>query len=568
MPKIEVNERQFFDLLGERYNAEQLDALLQTAKAELDEWKTEEGSDETRTIKIELNDTNRPDLWTTAGLARQLRVKRTGKPPVYDFFSSSGVMKNTTRKVIVEESVRGPRPWLAGFIVSGMEVTDASLKDMIQTQEKLAWNFGRKRRTVSIGLYRTSIIQWPVLYKGVDPDSVSFVPLQETRSMTLRQILSDHPKGREYAFILKDKPIHPLLADSRGSVLSYPPIINSADLGAVKVGDTDLFIEVTGTDMSSVCLTVSIMACDLSDLGFTIEPVMVEYPFDTPFGRSPVFPYYFQEAVTVGASRTAKLLGKAMSSEEVALAVRKMGNRAEICGDDIIVFPAEYRNDFLHPVDIVEDVMIGMDMESFEPERPRDFTIGRLSPIEIFSRKAKRTMVGLGFQEMIYNYLGSRKDYADRMGIDPGSVVRISNPMTENVEFVRNSPLPGLLGTESISSTAAYPHRTCEVGKVAVKDETENYGVSTRQTLGFMISHQTANYNEASGNVATLFYYLGKEYRLVPSEDCRFIPGRQAGIFFGGMTIGVFGEIHPCVLEAWGITMPCIGGEINLDALL
>ncbi len=568
MPKIEVNEKQFFELLGERYDARQLDTLLPTAKAELDEWKPEEGDAETRTIKIELNDTNRPDLWTTAGLARQLRVKRTGQRPVYGFFSDKHNVRQTTKKVIVEESVRTPRPWLAGFVASGIDVTDASLKDMIQTQEKLAWNFGRKRRTVSIGLYRTSIIQWPIIYKGVDPDSVSFVPLQETRSMSMRRILSEHPKGREYAFILQSMPIHPILTDSRGAVLSYPPIINSADLGAVQVGDRELFIEVTGTDMHSVCLAASIMACDLADIGFAIEPVQVDYAYDTPFGRSPVFPWYFQEPVAVKADRVARLLGVTMSAEEVAGAVGKMGCRYSVRDDEVTVYPAEYRNDFLHPVDIVEDVMIGMDMESFEPERPRDFTIGRLSPIEVFSRKAKRTMVGLGFQEMIYNYLGSRKDFADKMGLDPDAIVRISNPMTENVEFLRNSPLPGLLGTESISSTAAYPHKTCEVGKVAVKDESENYGISTRQTLGFMISHQTANFNEASGNVATLFYYLGREYRIVESEDSRFIPGRQANIVCGEKTVGVFGEIHPRVLEAWGIVMPCVGGEINLDAIL
>jgi phenylalanyl-tRNA synthetase beta chain len=402
----------------------------------------------------------------------------------------------------------------------------------------------------------------------VDPDSVSFVPLQETRPMSMRRILSDHPKGREYAFILQDMPIHPLLTDACGAVLSYPPIINSADLGAVQVGDRELFIEVTGSDMNSVCLSASIMACDLADLGFSIEPVQVEYAYDTPFGTSPVFPWYFQEPISVSAAKAARLLGKEMSAEDVSEAVRRMGCRSTVLDDVVTVFPPEYRNDFLHPVDIIEDVMIGMDMVSFEPERPRDFTIGRLSPIELLSRKAKRTMVGLGFQEMIYNYLGSRKDYADRMGIDSGTIVRISNPMTENVEFLRNSPLPGLLGTESISSTAAYPHRTCEVGKVAVKDSSENYGISTRQILGFMISHQTANFNEASGNVATLFYYLGRDHRIVEALDERFIAGRQACILCGEKTVGIFGEIHPKVLEAWGIFMPCVGGEINLDALL
>ncbi|HBE46824.1 MAG TPA: phenylalanine--tRNA ligase subunit beta, partial [Spirochaetaceae bacterium] len=68
------------------------------------------------------------------------------------------------------------------------------------------WNFGRKRKGVSIGIYRISLIEWPVRYFGVDPHKVSFVPLQETRRMTLNQILEEHPKGIEYASILKGKP--------------------------------------------------------------------------------------------------------------------------------------------------------------------------------------------------------------------------------------------------------------------------------------------------------------------------------------------------------------------------
>ena len=190
----------------------------------------------------------------------------------------------------VSDSVKKVRPFLAGFVARGVPITDAMLKDMIQTQEKLTWNFGRKRKTVSIGLYRPSVIEWPVQYKGVDPDTTSFVPLQETREMTLRQILAEHPKGRDYGFILENEPIHPLLLDARNRVLSYPPIINSADLGAVLVGDQELFIEVTGSDYPSVALTASIMACDLSDMGFAIENVEVVYPYDTPFGRKVVFP--------------------------------------------------------------------------------------------------------------------------------------------------------------------------------------------------------------------------------------------------------------------------------------
>ncbi|HET7839831.1 MAG TPA: phenylalanine--tRNA ligase subunit beta [Rectinemataceae bacterium] len=579
MPKIEVNERLFFSLIGRRCGRDELEELLTGAKAELDEWDLGAGAagdsagDETRTIKIELNDTNRPDLWSTAGLARQLRVRedhRNGlkRRPDYPFFSREGDMKKGTRKVIVEQSVKDSRPFLAGFVVSGKEISDALLRDMIQTQEKLCWNFGRKRRTVSMGLYRTTIIQWPVRYRAVRPDSVRFVPLQWDRPMNLSEILAEHPKGKEYAFINEKLALHPLLVDSKDAVLSYPPIINSADLGAVQVGDSEMFVELTGTDLASVTLAASIVACDFADAGYKVEPVTVEYPYDTPFGREITFPYYFQTPVSVEAAKASRLLGKSLNVQAVSEALERMGCETEIHGQYVTVFPPEYRNDFLHPVDAIEDVMMGKDLSFFEPERPHDFTIGRLSPIEAFSRRAKGLLVGLGYQEMIYNYLGSGKDYIERMGIDGADVVRISNPMSENFEYLRNSPLPSLLGSEAVSSRAAYPHRIFEVGKVAFRKASENHGVSTRQRLGFLLAHAAADYNEAASHVSTLFFYLGREYSIAEGEDPRFIAGRQASVMYKGEAVGVFGELHPRVLEAWGIATPCAAGEIDLESLL
>jgi phenylalanyl-tRNA synthetase beta chain len=37
---------------------------------------------------------------------------------------------------------------------------------------------------------------------------------------------------------------------------------------------------------------------------------------------------------------------------------------------------------------------------------------------------------------------------------------------------------------------------------------------------------------------------------------------------YKGRTIGVIGEIHPLILENWGIQQPAAAGEIQLDAVL
>jgi phenylalanyl-tRNA synthetase beta chain len=46
------------------------------------------------------------------------------------------------------------------------------------------------------------------------------------------------------------------------------------------------------------------------------------------------------------------------------------------------------------------------------------------------------------------------------------------------------------------------------------------------------------------------------------------VPGRQVEVYVKGARVGVFGEVHPSVLEAFGVVMPCSAGELDLDMLL
>ena len=570
MPKIEVNEKLFFNLLGKKYDYDMLEDRLTCGKAELDEKPDTSLPEDQRVIKIELNDTNRPDLWSTAGVARQLRVHSGGKASDYSSFMSSKDKEIDcgNRLVTVDPQLKDIRPYMIAFVISGKPIDEPMLLDIIQTQEKLCWNFGRKRRTVSMGVYRSSMIQWPVHYKAVDPDNTSFVPLQCEQPMTCRQILTDHPKGKDYGWILKDAPMFPLLTDDKGEIMSMAPIINSATLGAVQVGDSDLLVEMTGSDMTSLLLSANIVACDFADAGYTILPCKVQHPYDTGFGKDIVAPFYFQEPAVASLSEINRLLGSQLTPEQATAALEKMGNTVTVAGDKVTVQIPPYRNDFLHEVDIIEDVMMGMELSSFPPEKPRDFTIGRLSPVTLFSRKAKSLMVGLGYQEMIFNYLGSKKDYIQKMNIEGEKVIEISNPMSENYQFVRPSIIPSLLGAETGSGNAVYPHKIFEIGKIAFLCDEEVTGTRTRQSIGFLTAAGDANFNTAASEVATLLHFLDHQYTVTEANDPRFIPGRQANIMVQDKVVGIFGEVHPAVLENWAITVPCVAGELDIEELM
>jgi len=562
MPKIEVNQSTLFGLLGRRLERRELEELLPAAKAELDEWSAD------GVLRIELNDTNRPDLWSGPGLARQLRAYLEGKAPSYPFLSTSGRPQEAGGRVVeVEAGLKKIRPYIAAFVARGLAITEELLKELIQAQEKLCWNYGRKRSSIAMGVYRGDLMKFPVRYRAANPDRTSFVPLDFDRPLSLRQILAQHPKGVEFGPIIAGFPAFPYLEDAQGQTLSMPPIINSAHLGAVKVGDSHHFIELTGTDLPSLLTACAIVACDMSDAGYTIQPVKVIYPYPTPYGREIVTPFYFQSPVSVDIGYAGKLLGEAIGAEEAELAVRRMGNAVRRSGDRLTVDPPPYRNDFLHAVDVVEEIMIGRGMDSFRPVWPEEFTVGRLSDIELVSRRVRELMIGMGYQEMIYNYLGSRRDFVERMNASGSDLVEIANPMSESYELVRNSQLPSLLGSEAASARAAYPHKIFEIGKAAVLDERENYGSRTLTCLGLLYADREAGFNEVNAHLAALCYYLSREYTLSETEDPRFVPGRVAEVRVQGKPVGRLGEIHPAVLANWGIQMPCAALELELDGL-
>ncbi len=575
MPKIECNEKLFFNAIGKKYTYDVLEDVLPCAKAELDEKPDMSLSEDERVVKIELNDTNRPDLWSTNGVARQIRLHEGGKTVDYlKLMTNHGNNNYENRVVEVDSELKDIRPYMVAFMIAGKPIDDPMLKDIIQTQEKLCWNFGRKRKTISMGVYRIDQINFPVKYHAVDPDKTSFVPLACDSPMTCRQILTEHPKGKDFGWILKDFKKFPLLSDAKDEVLSMAPIINSATLGAVKVGDKDLMVELTGDNIENLILSANIVACDFADQGYEIKPILVKHPYDTGLGKDIMVPYYFQKPTKTTVGAINKLLGSDFDAKTAEEALIRMGNTVKVSKgsspdkDEITLSPAPYRNDFLHEVDIIEDVMIGMNLSYFKPTRPNDFTVGKLSDVTLFSRKAKEIMVGLGYQEMIFNYLGSKKDYIDKMNISADKVIEILNPMSENYQFVRPSIIASLLRAESAAANAIFPHKIFEIGKVAFLDESENTGTKTIQSLGFMTASNNANYNDAASEVASILYFLGHKYEVKETADPRFIAGRQAGILVNGNQVGIFGEVHPQVLENWQIGVPCVAGEIDIEELM
>jgi len=132
MPTIVVHKEDFLTLLGHVPDTDE----LARAKSQLVDIVDDE-------LKIEIADTNRPDLWSAEGIAREL-----SGPKEYSFFDTA-----PQYEVIVSPEVLEVRPYIGAFLVKDIKLTDISLRSIIQSQEKLSDLYGRGRRDIAIGVY-------------------------------------------------------------------------------------------------------------------------------------------------------------------------------------------------------------------------------------------------------------------------------------------------------------------------------------------------------------------------------------------------------------------------------
>lgn len=572
MPTITVSLRDLEALTGRRFgrDPEVLAHALQLVKGEVK--ARDQAGDE---LRIELSDTNRPDLWSCEGVARQLRTWFRGRPAAYPCFArSAGSGRSAKTELVVSRELRAIRPFIGAFIARGPALTHATLAHLIQTQEKLADVLGRKRRTMSLGLYRLPAIRFPISYTTADADTTAFVPLGGEEPMTLREILARHPKGVEYGTLLTSGNLPrrlPLLVDAAGRILSFPPIINSREAGEVAPGDRELIVEATGTDLRLVLLALNTMAANLADRGARIEPVRVRYPYATPFGRTVVVPHDLSRPVTVTMDEIEAMLGEALSHREVRARLRAYGYQVAGSGRRLRVVAPPYRDDLMHPVDVIEDLAISRGYQTFRPALPAQFTVGRLSAIEQFADRVRGLMIGFGFQEMISNILISEMD-DDRMGRPSGEgsgqAIEIENVLSQQYSRLRSWLLPSLLRVEAVSSRSVYPHRLFEVGETAVRDDAAANGSHTVMRLGALLAHPEATFSELHAVLDLFFWELGIAYSLEPVEHPSFIEGRAGRILVTHQPVGLIGEVHPAVLDSWQIGMPVSVFDLALDRLV
>lgn len=270
MPTIQVLFNDLQRLLGRELPREisELNDVLSYAKGEVESLVGDE-------LSIEVKDGNRPDLWSVEGIARQLRGTLGIEGGIKDYH----VEGYSGFEVNVDERLHDIRPFIASAVVRNVRLDDEVIREFMHLQDKLDQTYGRGRKRSSIGLYNFNLLKPPLSYRVAKPSEVSFTPLGGDEEMNLKEILEKHPKGLEFGHIVKPYKYWPILMDAEKKILSFPPIINSNDLGRIMEDVRDIFIEVTGTSYQTVLNTLMMVTLSVSDRGEKIFSTKIDYPY-------------------------------------------------------------------------------------------------------------------------------------------------------------------------------------------------------------------------------------------------------------------------------------------------
>jgi phenylalanyl-tRNA synthetase beta chain len=485
---------------------------------------------------------NRPDLYSTEGVARALKGFLGIETGIREFkIMPSGI--NITKDKDIEKI----RPYIACAVIRGMRFNSRSIESLMALQESLHWAVGRNRKKVSIGVHDLAKIKPPFRYIAQDPD-FRFVPLDFEEKMTMREILEKHPKGIKFANLLENFDKYPLILDAEDNVLSFPPIING-ELTKVTQETTDLFIEVTGLD-PAVSIALNIVVASLAERGGQIESVILDGKTKTP--------HLEPKSMRMNSKEVEELLGFILTNEEIIQCLEKMRYGAIASGKSIEVQVPAYRSDILHNWDLIEDIAIAYGFDKIKPELPLTSTTGKAHPISKLKELVREIMVGLGYFEVMPFTLTNEHTQFERMRREKTEgVTKILYPISEDHTIVRPTILPNLLEILLLNKHRELPQRIFEVGEIVGHCKTE-------QHLGGVAIHPQANFTEIQAVVDAVMRERRIDYEVAESNDTAFIEGRRADIIIKGKKAGVLGEIHPGVISNFGLEHPIIGFELGL----
>ncbi|MDO5125497.1 MAG: phenylalanine--tRNA ligase subunit beta [Ruminococcus sp.] len=203
------------------------------------------------------------------------------------------------------------------------------------------------------------------------------------------------------------------------------------------------------------------------------------------------------------------------------------------------------------------------------------------TPKQKFEKRIKNAMLSMGVNEIsTFSFISPK--YFDKINLPADSKLRntvvITNPLGEDTSVMRTTILPSVC--EVLSRNYNFRNAECavfELGNEYIPIDGEILPVEPlRLGVGMYNTDGSLDFFSLKGIVEGVLDKAGAvDYDIERAEaDCSFDefasfhPGRVAVIRIDGEEIGIFGELHPDVLENYSIDTRAYVAKINVPELM
>jgi phenylalanyl-tRNA synthetase beta chain len=294
------------------------------------------------------------------------------------------------------------------------------------------------------------------------------------------------------------------------------------------------------------------------------------------------------KVVSLTAREVERLSGLKVGIEQILRVLEALGFECQRSDSDpqtLISLPY-WRSDIKCSADLVEEVVriIGYDKIPItmlsSPLPPQKSKLSPEAQQRDLKEKLGNILTGFGFQEILTYSLVSLEKFQRllpklEVKIPP---LRVANPMTREQEYLRTSLRAGLLATLAHNQKFEQGGiRLFEIGKVFLprgKDLPQEKEMlcavlsGPRLELSWHADKEMLHFFDAKGVAENMLTRLGLKASFEISDDESLFPGRGATITVDDDKVGILGELHPKVAQAFELSGVAYLIEIDLDRLL
>ena len=299
-------------------------------------------------------------------------------------------------------------------------------------------------------------------------------------------------------------------------------------------------------------------------------------------GYVDVYPVPHENKVAeLNFERLNRFVGKVIPREKVIEILRNLEIDVKDNGEMLTLTAPSYRGDLELEQDYFEEVIRMYGFDNIENILPR-VDINKNSTLDTtkLTDRVKTICASVGLKEVI-NYSFIPKDALQKLkftGVSEDKLIDISNPITEDFVTMRPTLLYSLIKNakdnmnRNVSNIRFFEvSRTFEKAEELAKEDIKVGIILAGENDKTLWNPKPVHYDfyDLKGIVEEIFSKLKfQSFSIKRSVQTEFHPGRSADIFVGKEYIGSFGEIHPDVLENFGLNKKTVlVAEFNIELI-